>query len=222
MDEGDRHFGRDSEVFKTLRKVAHRLDDLGVPYAIIGGMALDAHGYRRMTVDVDLLVTPSGLRRLEDGLGGFEPDSDPRRVRFADGLPSRAATKTVRMADPTKTAVGLGLRDVESGVRVDVFLAGQFPGDGKPRPVAFPDPADVSMRIDGVAYLALPKLVELKLASGMTGGMARMKDLADVVALIQTLGLPDEFAEGLDPYVRPKYLELCEGIRQSPKGPDLD
>ena len=60
MDEGDRHFRRDDEVFKTLRKIARRLDDLDIPYAIVGGMALDAHGYRRLTVDVDLLVTRDG------------------------------------------------------------------------------------------------------------------------------------------------------------------
>ena len=56
----------------------------------------------------------------------------------------------------------------------------------------------------------------------MTGGVARMRDLTDVVALIETLGLPAEFAEQIDPYVRPKYLELWEGLRQSPKGPDVD
>jgi hypothetical protein len=221
MDEGDRHFGRDNEVFKTLCKIARRLDDLDIPYAIVGGLALDAHGYRRMTVDVDLLVTPDGLQRIWDGLDGFEPDSGPRRVRSADVLRSRAAAKNVRTADPTMTIGGVGLRDVENGVRVDLFVTGQFPGDGKPKPVAFPDPAGAATRIDGIAYLTLPKLVELKLASGMTGGVTRLKDLADVVALIETLALPAEFAEGLDPYVRPKYLELWEGIRQSPPGPDI-
>ena len=34
MDEGDRHFQRDDLVFKTLRKIARRLDTLGVPYAV--------------------------------------------------------------------------------------------------------------------------------------------------------------------------------------------
>src|SRR4051794_3754222 len=70
MDEGDRHFRKDSEVFKTLRKIARRLDDLGILYAIVGGLALDAHGYRQMTVDVDLLVTPGGLKAIHENLEG--------------------------------------------------------------------------------------------------------------------------------------------------------
>ena len=222
MDEGDRHFQKDNEVFKTLRKIARRLDELGIPYAIVGGMALDAHGYRRMTVDVDVLVTSDGLRMTRGRLEGFGPAPRPRRVRHADHLPSESAdTRMVRMADPTRTG-SVGLCDTDNGVLIKFLVTGQFPGDGKPKPVAFPDPADVATRIDGIAYLPLPKLVELKLASGMTGGVARMKDLTDVVALIGTLALPAEFAEELDPYVRPKYLELWEGLRQSPKGPDLD
>jgi hypothetical protein len=196
MDEGDRHFQRDNEVFKTLRKIARRLDDLGIPYAIVGGMALDAHGFRRLTVDVDLLVTAEGLKAIHGKLDGL------------GYLPPFAGSKQ--------------LRDTEHGVRIEFLITGQFPGDGKPKPVAFPDPAEVATRIDGIAYLALPKLVELKLASGMTGGVARMRDLTDVVALIETLDLPAEFAEQIDPYVRPKYLELWEGLRQSPKGPDAD
>jgi len=50
-------------------------------------------------------------------------------------------------------------------------------------------------------------LVELKLASGMTQP-DRVKDLSDVVELIKALALKPEFSEGLNPYVRPKYLEL--------------
>ena len=46
--------------------------------------------------------------------------------------------------------------------------SGGFPGDGKPKPVAFPDPAGASVDIGGIRYLSLEKLVELKLASGMT------------------------------------------------------
>lgn len=196
MDEGDRYFQKDNEVFRSLRKITGRLDALGIPYAVVGGMALGAHGHYRFTVDVDLLVTADGLRSIHEALEGL------------GYVPPFAGSKQ--------------LRDTENGVRIEFLVAGQFPGDGKPKPVAFPDPADVATRIDGVAYLALPKLVELKLASGMTGGATRLKDFADVVALIETLGLATEFADGLDPYVRPKFLELWQGVRDSPRGPDAE
>jgi hypothetical protein len=63
------------------------------------------------------------------------------------------------------------LRDTEHGVRIKFLIAGEFPGDGKPKPVAFPDPAEAGVEIGGIRYLSLPALVELKLASDMTGGL---------------------------------------------------
>ena len=81
------------------------------------------------------------------------------------------------------------LRDANTGVRIEFVLAGQFPGDGKPKPIAFPEPADVGVDIDGIRYVGLPKLIELKLASGMTNP-GRLRDLADVQELIRVLKLP--------------------------------
>jgi hypothetical protein len=111
------------------------------------------------------------------------------------------------------------LRDAEHGVRIEFLIAGEFPGDGKPKPVAFPEPNDACVAIDGIRFLSLSKLVELKLASGMTGGVHRMKDFADVVALIEARRLSAEFATELNPYVRDKYLELWHGVQDSPVGP---
>ena len=193
MDEGDRHFAHGGEVFKSLRKIARKLEDLSIPFAIAGGMALDAHGFRRLTVDVDILVTRGGLQRIHERLEGL------------GYLPPFTGSKN--------------LRDTETGVRIEFLIAGDYPGDGKPKPVAFPDPAEVGVEIDGIRYLSLPALVELKLASGMTGGVHRMKDLTDVVALIESLHLAAEFAEGLNPYVRDKFLELWSAIQESPREP---
>ena len=172
---------RSDPVHQTLREICEQLDRIGVPYAVAGGMALVAHGYDRTTVDVDILVTPEGLEathRALDGLGY---------------LPPFEASKN--------------LRDTKTGVRIEFLVSGQYPGDGKPKPVPFPNPSDVSVDIDGIRYLSLPALVELKLASGMTNP-GRLKDLADVQELIRTLSLPAEFADRLNPYVREKFGEL--------------
>jgi hypothetical protein len=193
MAEGDRHFQGEDSVFKTLRKIAGRLEAIGVPYAVAGGMALQAHGFRRLTVDVDILVSREGLSAIHKKLEG------PGYV------PPFTGSKN--------------LRDTEHGVRIEFLIAGEYPGDGKPKPVAFPDPAEVGVEIRGARYLSLPRLVELKLASGMTGGALRLKDFADVVALIQTLHLSVDFANELNPYVREKYLELWQGLKDSPVGP---
>jgi hypothetical protein len=193
MDEGDRHFQGKDSVFKTLRKIAGRLESIGVPYAVAGAMALNAHGFRRLTVDVDILVTREDLKAIHDNLEGL------------GYVPPFAGSKN--------------LRDAEHGVRVKFLIAGEFPGDGKPKPVAFPDPAKVGVEIKGVRYLNLTTLVELKIASGMTGGVHRLKDFADAIALIEALHLPVDFANELNPYVREKYLELWHGVKDSPVGP---
>jgi hypothetical protein len=104
------------------------------------------------------------------------------------------------------------LRDAEHGFRVEFLVAGEFPGDGRPKPVAFPDPASCSIEIGGIRYVDLKTLLELKLAAGLTSP-ARLKDLADVQKLIRARDLPLEMRDQLDPYVRDKYTELWDGTR---------
>jgi len=100
----------------------------------------------------------------------------------------------------------------ELDVSVKVMTTGEFPGDGKPKPVSMPRPAEASIEIDGIKFVTLEKLVELKLASGISAS-DRLKDLADVQELIKIKRLDADFALKLDPYVRAKYLELEEAVR---------
>ena len=112
-----------------------------------------------------------------------------------------------------------GLRDTENNVAIKVLLAGDFPGDGKQKPVAFPDPIEGSAAIGGVRFLKLGKLVELKLASGISAPH-RMKDLTDVLELIRAARLPRELSRELDQSVREKYDELWLLAASAP--PDED
>ena len=187
LSEGSRHFEDGSAVHKALRKITRRLDELDIPYVVAGGMALFRHGLRRFTEDVDILVTPQGLEAIHEKLPGL------------GYRPPFAGSKD--------------LRDTELGVRIEFLVTGGFPGDGKPKPVAFPDPAAVLWRRDDVNYVTLPTLVEMKLASGMTSPQ-RMKDLADVQELIKLLDLPIDFAQQLNPYVRDRFAELWTAARQ--------
>ena len=186
------HFEEKSAVHKALQKITRRLEELGVSYAVVGGMAMFLHGYRRFTEDVDLLVTREGLaevhRQLE-GLGYVPPFSGSKQ-----------------------------LRDTEDGVRIEFLVTGDYPGDGKPKPVAFPDPAQSSIELNGIRCLELPKLIELKLASGMTNP-GRLKDLADVQELIRTLHLKEELADQLNPFVQQKYRELWAAVQNPPSEP---
>ena len=89
------------------------------------------------------------------------------------------------------------LKDTASGVRVKFLVTGQYPGDGKPKPVAFPDPKTAAVDLDGIKVLSLHKLIDLKLASGLSNER-RGKDLVDIQELIEALGLSARFAEKLD------------------------
>jgi hypothetical protein len=179
--EATQFFMGESDVQNALEKVVRLLDEDGIPYALIGAMALNAYGYRRLTVDVDLLLTREGLEAFKT---------------------KHLGPSYVQRAQRSK-----GLRDTENGVPIDIVLAGEYPGDGLPKPVAFPDPASAAVRGERIALLPLPRLIELKLASGMTAPH-RLKDLADVIEIIRILRLPAGLAEELDPYVREKYREL--------------
>ena len=66
LNEGSSHFEGKSAVFAALHKVAKRLDDLQIPYAVMGGMALFHHGFRRFTEDIELLVSNDDLRKLHE------------------------------------------------------------------------------------------------------------------------------------------------------------
>jgi hypothetical protein len=173
-------------VHAALEKLGRALDEVGVPYAIAGAMALNEYGYRRATTDVDVLLTADGLARFKArwlGRGYVEKFPGSR-----------------------------GLRDTEHNVTVDVLITGDYPGDGKPKPVRFPDPAQVAVRGRRVALVPLATLVELKLASGMST-IHRAKDIGDVVELIKHIKIPRELADELDPSVRGRYLELWDALQ---------
>ena len=171
----------DADVQRALLSLARALDEEGIPYAICGAMALNAYGYERVTKDVDVLLSPEGLAAFKGRYLGRG---------YVDKFPGSR-----------------GMRDTENNVDIDVLLAGDYPGDGKPKPVAFPEPSAVAVREGTVALLPLATLIELKLASGMTAPH-RLRDLADVLELIRVRALPADFAVRLDPYVRAKFDEL--------------
>ena len=153
-------------------------------------MAVFLHGYRRFTEDVDILVTRDSLLRIHQELEG---------------------RGYLRPFEKSKN-----FRDTDSKVKIEFLITGGFPGDGKPKDISFPDPADVAVVRDGIRVLNLEQLVSLKLASGMTGE-GRTKDLADVEELIKELGLTEAFAESLHPYVSNRYRTIWRKLHATPK-----
>jgi len=139
LREIDLFFQGKDEVHKTLRRIIKRLEKDNIPYAVVGGMAVNAHHYQRTTGDVDILLTAEGFAEF-------------RRLlvpKYYENLPGRSRRFVDRKND----------------VRVDILVTGLFPGTGKPGPLTFPDPVQVGETIANIRVVDLVTLVQLKLAA---------------------------------------------------------
>jgi hypothetical protein len=119
----------------ALGDVRQLLEDAGVRFKLVGGLAVVHHGYARTTEDVDVLVEAGAQARLEPLLAshGFERLSD---VRF---------------------------RHVATGVCLDLLVAGTSMPRAAAGVYPSPDALLASPR--DVAVVGLPGLLELKLRS---------------------------------------------------------
>ncbi len=132
-------FAKRSPQHQTMRRTVRLLEKARISYAIVGGMALNAHRYERTTKDVDFLLTADGFTTFVDRFVGKHYDAVPGRSnRFIDR---------------------------KNGVTIDILVTGRFPGTGKPGPIAYPDPAAVSELIEKHSVVKLGTLVQLKLAA---------------------------------------------------------
>jgi len=172
-----RFFMAESPVHKALAKLVATLERDNIPYAIVGAMALNAYGHRRATEDVDVLMTREGLEQFKArnlGLGYVE-----------------------------KFKGSKGMRDTEFNIGVDVIYVGEYPGDGKPKPVRFPEPSEAELQ-GTMRLLPVHRFIELKLASGLSAEH-RGKDLVDVQELVKSANLPLTLGDLFDESVRPEY-----------------
>lgn len=188
-EEGLNFFEGKGMLNETLRQLAEDLEKNGIEYNVIGAIALNQHGYQRFTTDIDLLLSKEGLERFHERLVGlgYRPAFEGARKKF---------------------------RATARNVPIEIITTGEYPGDGLPKPISFPDPKESGVAINGIKTVTLETLINLKLASGMTDP-GRLKDLADVQELIKIKGLEAALAERLHPYVREKFIELHRGAAQS-------
>lgn len=168
-------------AFATLLKIAKRLREVNIAYAVVGDLAMVYHGLDRSVDVLELLVTRESLNEIHQRVTGLE---------FMTSAPGSK-----------------DIRDKTNGVTVKFLVAGDYPGDGRRKPVVHPDPLEASEEKNGINWMKLPTLIDIKLASGMTSP-AKSKDLSDVQELIAGLQLQEDYSEQLNPYVREKFLEL--------------
>ena len=152
--EADMFFEARGEVHQTMRRLIKRLEKAAIPYAVMGGMAVNAHGHERMTKDVDVLLTRKGFDE-------FCKRHVPKDYAQVPGRPRR-------------------LVDRKNQRTIDILITGHFHGRGHPGPFAFPNPEDVRELIKNTHYINLETLIQLKLAARRWRDFADVVDLIRV------------------------------------------
>jgi len=163
-----------------VETIFEALNDAGVEYLVVGGLAVNAHGYVRMTMDVDLVIglepenILAGLRALEDA--GFRPSIPVTHKQFADPANRERwrAEKDMRVLKLWSDAAPL--------TPLDVFVYEPFDFDCE---YAAAVRTSIKEGVD-VPIVRLATLLSMKEAAG------RPQDLADIDALNRVKDANDE------------------------------
>jgi hypothetical protein len=176
---------------ESLWDVAARCHELlsnaGVAYCVCGGVAVCLHGYQRNTTDLDLVIR----------------SGDSELVR-------RVLTEAGFIWDPEKVEFR-----TEDGIAIQFLIAGQKAGKGTEVSVSEPI-GDLNVeQIEGLAVIRLSRLIEMKIACGMSNLRRTHKDFADVVELIAIRELDGSFARYLHKSLRPTFRQLVRNAAAS-------
>ena len=171
-----------SDVWDTARDCAKALRQRGLPMAVVGGVAVCLHGYRRNTVDVDMLVRREDATAVRETLeqAGYVWNPEEREFVGSAGIP------------------------------VQFLLSGEPAGDDSSYGVYLPDPSEpqVTTELEELPVISLSRLIALKLACGLGNVRRTYRDLADVVELIAANHLGRDFARHLPKSLRKEFREL--------------
>ena len=153
-----------SGVLAAARSAAELLAEHDIPHLIVGGIAVQEHGYPRVTIDVDMVV-PDVLEAVE--------------------------FLTASLSGPFHRVAGVDDRveDRRTHTFVDLLPAGSVVKSGCQVP--FPTPTKVTGELQ---IATLEELLSLKLDSWNGSPLKRLRDKTDVVELILRRKLPRSLA----------------------------
>lgn len=156
-----------------VKHLARDLDENGIRYCVIGGLALGIHNYSRSTEDIDILVAEEDFPKIKEKL-------------IRRGYTLRPGSKK-----------NMYMHTGAGKVPVDVLVEGDKEGN-----ITLPNPLKVRVKIGGVWYLELPRLIEFKLRAG------RPRDIQDVLQLIASNELEEDYVNKLDNGIQDKFKQL--------------
>lgn len=152
-----------------LDEILRTLTEFGVEFVVVGGVAVQAHGYLRATADLDVVPNPTllNLSRLGEALSDL--DARPRRATLPVDVTDPQLLKRVPLA-PLTTRYG----------RLDLLNIAHV--SGAPRSFEELLGRALTVNLDGLAVsiVGLDDLLRMKRAAG------RPQDLTDIGALTRT------------------------------------
>ena len=166
----------------------HRLlTDAGIAYSVCGGVAVCLHGYQRNTTDLDLVIRSDDSAAVRAVLTDAGFIWDPEKAEFR----------------------------TDDGIAIQFLIAGHKAGKGTEVFVSEPI-GDLNVeQIEGLSVVRLSRLIEMKIACGMSNMRRTHKDFADVVELIAIRNLDGSFARFLHKSLRPTFRELVRNAAAS-------
>ena len=153
-----------SGVVETARAAVAILADHDIPHLIVGGIAVQEHGYPRVTIDVDIVV--------------------PDVLEAVEWLTASLTGPFYRVPE-----VHGRVEDRRNGVFIDLLPAGKVLKRGCRVP--FPQPGKV---VEELQIVKLEELISLKLDSWSGSPLRRHRDKSDVIELITRRKLPRDLA----------------------------
>jgi predicted nucleotidyltransferase len=156
-----------------IQGILDRLDEAGVEYIVIGGVAVGFHGYVRATKDLDVVPAPDrpNLERLVGALRALGAELDGAGDFDAGELPDPLDAETLALGGNWVLQTRLG--------RFDVM---QWVGDAELWKMLSPSAVEVEMEGIPVKVAGYDDLVALKKLA------ARPSDLEDLERLRQARG----------------------------------
>ena len=174
-----------SALWETARQCCEILEAADLPHAIVGGVAVCLHGYRRNTVDVDLLIRHEDADSIRRVLLDAEYRWNPQECEFRS--PHNVQVK---------------------------FLLAEAPA-GRDSSVRLPQPSNEASvtTIENLPVVELARLIEMKIACGQGSVRRTHRDFADVIELIVSNGLRRDYARFLNKTVRKTFRQLVLSSR---------
>lgn len=156
---------------RSVQAVIRALDEAGVRFLVVGGVAVNAHGYRRFTADLDLVIglDPANVRAAFEALAsvGYRPRVPVTVDQFAD------RDLRTRLIAEKEMQVLQFWSDQHRETNVDVFVSEPFPFEEEYQAAVTMELRDAGV----VRVVRIPALIRMKEEAN------RPQDVTDVYHL---------------------------------------